>query len=111
MDSVQIPFLSATDLAKLIKNRDISPVEATQSYLERIGQLDGKLNSYITVCHDEALATARRAESEIASGDYKGPMHGIPVAVKDQFYTKGIRSTGGSIILKELVPDEDPTII
>jgi len=111
MDSAQIPFLSASDLGKLIKNREVSPVEATQAYLDRIDRLDHKLNSYITVCHDEALRTARRAESEIASGAYKGPMHGIPVAVKDQFYTKGIRTTGGSNILKNLVPDEDATII
>ncbi len=111
MDANQIPFLSATELGGLIKNREVSPVEATQAYLDRIEKVDGQLNSYITVCRDEALAEARRAEGEITSGAYKGPMHGIPVAVKDQFYTKGIRTTGGSNILKDLVPDEDATII
>ena len=96
MDKSQIPFLSATELGSLIKSREVSPVEATESYLDRIVQTDGKLNSYITVCRNEALAEARAAEAEIAGGSYRGPMHGIPVAVKDQFNTKGILTTGGS---------------
>ncbi|MCH7606234.1 MAG: amidase [Chloroflexi bacterium] len=111
MDKQDIPFLSATELSSLIKSREVSPVEATEAYLERIGQVDEKLNSYITVCRDEALADARQAEREIASGEYRGPMHGIPMAVKDQFYTKGIRTTGGSAILKDLVPGEDATVV
>jgi aspartyl-tRNA(Asn)/glutamyl-tRNA(Gln) amidotransferase subunit A len=98
-------------LSALIKSREVSPVEATEAYLERIDQVDSKLNSYITVCHDEALAQARQAERGIARGRYLGSMHGIPVAVKDQFYTKGIRTTGGSSILKDFVPDEDATVI
>ena len=89
----------------------MSPVEAVEAYLDRIDQLDGQLNSYITVCHDEALDAARQAEEAIAGGHYLGPMHGIPVAVKDQFYTKGIRTTCGSTILSGLVPDEDATAI
>ena len=96
MDSTEIPFLPATELSALIRSGDVSPVEAAEAYLERIGQIDGKLNSYITVCRDEALAEARQAEQEISAGNYRGPMHGLPVAVKDQFYTKGIRTTGGS---------------
>jgi len=111
MDREQIPFLSATQLGSLIKSREVSPVEATQAYLDRIEKVDGQLNSYITVCRDEALADARRAEGEIVAGGYKGPMHGIPVAVKDQFYTRGIRTTGGSTIFKDLVPDDDATVV
>jgi aspartyl-tRNA(Asn)/glutamyl-tRNA(Gln) amidotransferase subunit A len=111
MDKSQIPFVSATELSTLIKSREVSPVQAAEAYLDRIGQVDDKLNSYITVCRDEALAEARQAEREIAAGEYRGPMHGVPVAVKDQFYTKGIRTTGGSAILKDLVPDEDATVI
>jgi len=111
MDKSQLPFLSATELGSLIKSREVSPVEATEAYLERIPQIDGKLNSYITVTPDRALADAKRAEQEIVSGKYRGPMHGVPIAVKDQVYTKGILTTGGSTILKDFVPDEDATVI
>ncbi len=111
MDSTEIPFLPATELSALIRSGDVSPVDAVEAYLDRIGQIDGKLNSYITVCRDEALAEAQQAEKEIAAGNYRGPMHGLPVAVKDQFYTKGIRTTGGSAILKDLVPNEDATVV
>lgn len=111
MENKQIPFLSAVHLAGLIKDREVSPVEATQAYLDRIDEVDHQLNSYITVCRDQALAQARQAEREIIEGGYKGPMHGVPVAVKDQFYTKGIRTTGGSNILKDLVPSEDATVM
>ena len=111
MNQQEIPFLSATELAELIKSREVSPVEATQAYLERIAAVDGKLNSYITVTGDATLADARAAEAEIAAGNYRGPMHGIPVAVKDQLNTRGVRTTGGSSILSENVPDEDATAI
>ncbi|MCS5667678.1 MAG: amidase, partial [Dehalococcoidia bacterium] len=107
----QLPFLSATELGSLIKSREVSPVEATEAYLERIPQIDGKLNSYITVTPDRALADAKKAEQEIVSGKYRGPMHGVPIAVKDQMYTKGILTTGGSTILKDFVPGEDATVI
>ena len=73
--------------------------------------MDSKLNSYITVCRDEALKEAQEAERAIARGEYLGPMHGIPVSVKDQFSTKGIRTTGGSTILADFVPTEDATVI
>ena len=111
MELEQIPFLSATELGALIKSREVSSLEATQAYLDRIAKVDGQLNSYITVCGEEALAAARLADAEIAGGGYKGPLHGVPMAVKDQFYTKGIRTTGGSNILKDLVPDEDATVV
>ena len=111
MDKSQLPFLSATELASLIKSREVSPVEATEAYLERIPQIDGKLNSYITVTADRAMADARQAEQEIVSGNYRGPMHGIPIGIKDQVYTKGILTTGGSTILKDFVPSEDATVV
>ena len=111
MEKADLPFLSATELASLIERKDVSPVEATEAYLERIQRVDGKLNSYITVSGDHALAAARAAENEIAGGRYRGPMHGIPYAVKDQFNTKGILTTGGSSILKDFVPEDDATVI
>ena len=111
MDKADIPFLPAAELAHLIEKRDLSPVEATQAYLERINNLDFRYNSYLTVCQDEALQAARQAEQAIAQGHYLGPLHGIPVAIKDQFWTKGIRSTGGSRILADFIPDEDATVV
>ena len=111
MELSNIPFLSTTDLSKLIQNKYISPVEATQAYLDRISNVDSDLNSYVTVCGEQALSQAKQAESDIASGKYIGPMHGIPVAVKDQFWTKGIQTTNGSTIHKGWIPDEDATVI
>ena len=111
MNKADIPFLSATALSALIERREVSSVEAVEAYLERIGRVDGKLNSYITVCRDEALQAAREADESIARGEHRGPMHGVPTAVKDQFYTKGIRTTAGSTILWDFVPDEDATVV
>lgn len=111
MDKQDIPFLSATQLSQLIQTKEVSPVEATEAYLDRIEQVDGKLNSYVTVCMDEALTSAREAEQAIAGDRYLGPLHGVPVAVKDQCYTKGIRTTAGSTILWDFVPDYDATVV
>ena len=86
-------------------------MEATEAYLERIDDLDFKFNAYLTVCRREALQAAQEAEQAIVSGNYIGPMHGIPVGVKDQLWSKGIRSTDGSRILADFVPNEDATAI
>ena len=111
MNATELPFLSAGDLSRLIESKDVSPVEVTEAYLDRIDELDFKFNAFLTVTREQALQAAREAEREIADGNYRGPMHGVPVAVKDQFHTAGIRSTGGSRILADFVPDEDATVI
>ena len=111
MNKTEIPFLSTLQLAELLRSREVSPVEAAEAYLERIDQVDDKLNSYITICRDEAMAEARQAQHDIAAGRYLGPLHGIPVAVKDQFWTKGVRTTNGSTIHRDFFPDEDATVI
>lgn len=111
MEHADIPFLSATELATQIERKQVSPVEAVESYLDRIEKVDSKLYSYITVCADEARRAARQAEAEITRGRYRGPLHGIPVAIKDQIYTKGIRTTDGSKIRVDFVPDEDATVV
>ena len=111
MDKADIPYLTAAGLARLIEKREVSPVEATEAYLERIDDLDFKFKSFLTVCRKQALDAAREAEQAISRGNYLGPMHGIPVAVKDQFWTKGIRSTGGSRFLADFVPSEDATVV
>ena len=111
MERNEIPFLSATELADMLRTRQVSPVEATEAYLSRIEQVDPALNSYITVTAGQAMAEAREAEAEIAGGNYRGPLHGVPVAVKDQFCTAGVATTGGSEILRDYVPDYDATVM
>ncbi len=111
MDKKDIPFLTATELSNLIAAKEVSPVEAAEAYLDRIDDLDFQFNSYLTVSRGEALRAAREAEDEIMRGNIRGPMHGVPIAVKDQMWTKGIRTTGGSRILADFVPDEDATVI
>ncbi len=111
MDRADIPYLSAGDLSRLIEKREVSPVEAAEAYLDRIDDQDFKFNAYLTVTRDLAMDAARQAERDIAAGNHRGPMHGVPVAVKDQFWSKGVRSTGGSRILMDFVPDDDATVI
>ena len=111
MDSKDIGFLSATELGSAIQAKQISPVEAVEAYLERIQRIDPKVNSYITVCGDQALQDAKQAEAEIQRGEYRGPLHGIPIAIKDQIYTKGIRTTDASKIRADFVPEEDATVV
>ena len=111
MDNQDLSFLSAAELGRLIASRQVSPVDATEACLSRIQQLDGKLHAYITVSADQAIAAARDAEQAITSGNYLGPIHGVPVAVKDQIWTKGIPTTNGSTVLKDFVPDQDATVV
>ena len=111
MTNSNIAYYTARELSKKIQSREISPVEVTQSYLDMSATLDQKLNSYITVSGDEALLAAQQAEREILSGQNRGPLHGIPVAVKDQLLTKGIQTTAGSEILRGWIPEHDATCI
>lgn len=99
------------EVAGLIKKKEVSPVELTQAMLDRITALDGKLYSYLTVTSDLALQQARTAEQEILKGTYRGPLHGMPIAVKDLCYTKGIRTTCASKILADWVPDYNATVV
>lgn len=111
MSKEELVFLSATELASKIRDKEVSPVEAVEAYLERIAQIDPKLNAYITVLADEALAEARQSESDVASGRIKGPLHGVPVGVKDQIHTKGIRTSDASRVRGDFVPDADATVV
>ena len=111
MDRNELPLQSVSALASLIESRQVSPVEVVEAYLQRIDDLDFKFNSYITVLWQQALDEARRAEQEILAGNYRGPMHGIPVGVKDQIWTRGIRTTGGARITADFVPDDDATVV
>ena len=111
MEQADIPFLSATQLASLIETRQVSPEEALHAYLDRIEQVGPKVNAYITVCADEAVQQARQAGQEIQQGRYRGPLHGIPVAVKDQVHTTGILTTDASNIRADFIPAEDATVV
>jgi len=104
-------FLSAAEQGRLIRDRKLSPVELVQAYLARIERWNPVLCAYITVCADAALAEARAAEQEIAAGRWRGPLHGLPFGVKDQLNTKGVKTTLGSRILADNVPDHDATVI
>jgi amidase len=106
-----VHFLPFTVLADFIRRRELSPVELTESLLRRIETYDPGLKSYTTVTADLALQQARQAETEIAAGRYRGPMHGVPVAVKDLCYTKGIRTTAGMTIHADFIPDHDATVV
>jgi aspartyl-tRNA(Asn)/glutamyl-tRNA(Gln) amidotransferase subunit A len=106
-----LAFLSATETAEVIKSKQVSPVEVVQAYLARIDRLDTQLHAYITVLRDQALTAARRAEQEVMRGGELGPLFGVPVAVKDQFWTKGILTTNGSRVYRDFVPNEDATVV
>lgn len=103
-------FKSGQELAALIKSRQVSPVEVTRAYLDRIAALNPKVNAFITVTSDHALARARQAEKEITAGKYRGPLHGLPYAPKDILATKGIRTTNGSKVTADWVPGYESTI-
>jgi Asp-tRNA(Asn)/Glu-tRNA(Gln) amidotransferase A subunit family amidase len=100
-------FLTIAEAAALIDKRELSPVELTESRLSRIEWLDGKLHSFIRVLREPALAAARAAEAEIMGGKRRGPLHGIPIGLKDIYETKGVPTTGHSKVLIDHVPQQD----
>ena len=111
MASENIAMLSAVETAAAIKAGRVSPVEVVQAYLERIDRLNSKLAAYITVCREEALGAAVQAEQALAQGGKFGPLFGVPIAVKDQFWTRGILTTNGSRVYQDFVPAEDATVV
>lgn len=111
MKADELCFLSITQLAEQIQQRQLSPVEITHTYLERIQTIDSQLNSYLTVTAERARQEAQAAEEQIRQGNYLGPLHGIPLAHKDIVATKGIKTTCASKVLKDHVPEEDAAVI
>nr|WP_249115881.1 amidase [Azoarcus sp. L1K30] len=95
----------------MLKRRALSPVELVRSQLDRIEALDSRLHAYARVMAYESLAAASEAETEIARGRYRGPLHGIPVAVKDLFWTRGVVTAAGTTVHGNFVPDEDATVV
>ena len=103
--------LTIAEAARRISRRQLSPVELTEATLARITTLNPKVGAFITVAAEQALDAARAAEREIQQGRYRGPLHGIPVGVKDTHYTKGILTTAATPVLKDFVPDFDCAIV
>ena len=110
MDELEICYMSAGDLGRLLRSGDISPVEIVEAHLSRIRATEPVLNSFITLLPDAAMASARQAERDLRAGRDRGPLHGIPVSLKDLFNTGGVRTTSGSRIYDTFVPDEDCTV-
>ncbi|MEM7112443.1 MAG: amidase [Chloroflexota bacterium] len=106
-----IPFASITEVAQLLQKRQLSSVELTEMMLARIDALDPTLQSYATAMREQALAEAQQADSERAQGVNRGLLHGVPLAVKDLCFTKGVRTMGGTAVLADHIPTYDATVV
>jgi Asp-tRNA(Asn)/Glu-tRNA(Gln) amidotransferase A subunit family amidase len=111
MTGQELAFAPAWKLVEMISSKKISSTELTKLFLERIERLDPQLNAYITVVADQALAAASKADAAVEDGEPLGPLHGVPIGIKDLAGTKGIRTTRGSLALKDFVPDVDEVMV
>jgi aspartyl-tRNA(Asn)/glutamyl-tRNA(Gln) amidotransferase subunit A len=108
---MEIQWLTLSEAASQIQKKELSPLELTRAYADRIQAFDPQLNCFITRTLETALEQARQAEAEIQVGDYRGPLHGIPLALKDLFETKGVRTTAGSRFFADYFPQEDAVVV
>jgi aspartyl-tRNA(Asn)/glutamyl-tRNA(Gln) amidotransferase subunit A len=108
--SADLAGLSLRQVSEMLRRRAVSPVELTEGCLQRIEKHNPTFNAFITVARDQALRTAREAEAEIRRGRWRGPLHGVPIALKDNMDTAGVRSTGASELFKDRIPDEDAEV-
>lgn len=117
LDDAQLAFASISQIARLFRARKLSPVELTRLLLARIDSLNPKLNAFLTVSAEEALQQASKAEAELARGKGRssrrdrGPLHGIPLSLKDNIFTAGVRTTAGSQILRNFIPSKDAPVV
>lgn len=107
----RLAYASATELMGLIATKQISPVELTELFFNRIDTLDSRLNSFILLTHDSAVEAAKNAEAAVVRGDELGPLHGLPIAIKDTQNTGGVRTTMGSLLFKDRVPERDAAVV
>ncbi len=108
---MDLHYLELMELADLLRRREVTSVEVTRAQLERIDSLDGRLASYARVTPEQAVGEAEIADAEIAAGRYRGPLHGVPLGIKDLFWTKGVPTAGGTMIFRDFVPNEDATVV
>jgi aspartyl-tRNA(Asn)/glutamyl-tRNA(Gln) amidotransferase subunit A len=107
----ELCYLSIAEAGRLLKSKQLSPVELTHAFLDRIERVDSRIYSFVLVTREEALRQAKAAEAEITSGRYRGPMHGIPIGLKDIIETAGIRTTAHSRVLIDNIPADDATVV
>ncbi|MCX6022135.1 MAG: amidase, partial [Chloroflexi bacterium] len=103
----ELHTMTISELAPLIASKQVSPVEVTETLLERIERYNPLMRIYITITRELAMAQAKAVEAAIRAGDYRGPMHGVPISLKDNIATKGIRTTGASLVKRNWIPTED----
>ena len=111
MKSQELCWMSAIELAEAIREKQVSTLEVVESILERIEAINPKINAYVTLTADSALADARKADDAVMKGEKLGALHGVPVSIKDLVFTKGVRTTMGSKLLRDFVPDEDAVLV
>jgi aspartyl-tRNA(Asn)/glutamyl-tRNA(Gln) amidotransferase subunit A len=111
MAELGLRFRSLSDIAEQIRRRDVSPVEVTRAVLDRLEHLNPRLNAVLTTLGEQALEAAKRAEQDLVAGQPRGPLHGVPLALKDIFALQGVQVTAGSKVLGTWVPDSDATVV
>jgi aspartyl-tRNA(Asn)/glutamyl-tRNA(Gln) amidotransferase subunit A len=111
MANTELLKMTISELAPKIREREVSPVEVTEAALSQADQLQPILNSFITILHEQAISQAREQEAALARGEYRGPLHGIPIGIKDNIATAGIRTTVGSKVLADNIPQEDAEVV
>src|SRR5215218_5761347 len=111
MDMIDLCYLPALELREAIRSMQVSPVEVVDAVLGRIERLNPTLNAYCTVTAAAARGAAKDAEAAVMRGDPLGTLHGIPVSIKDLVATKGVRTTHGSKLYEQLIPDDDAPVV
>ena len=109
--SAELAFMPAVELAQAIRDKKVSSLEATENFFQRIDRLDSQLNSYLTLCRDQALADARAADEAVQQGADLGPLHGVPISIKDLEMTKGVTTTMGSALFRDRVAEIDSIVV
>ncbi len=107
----ELIYLSAKSIAKAIENKVVSAVEVVEAHLRRIDEVNPKLNAVVQLCADRALDEAREADAALARGDLKGPLHGVPITIKDSLDTEGVVTTAGTTGRTSFIPDHDATVV